>query len=183
MTDILVASPNMNKNSNDLWRYSVVVTATQTDRTLGFIMNQPVLNIDYKQITTIYGLKHTLPRCTVYCGGPLHTEKVTIIHSPDWRHASTQQFTRESCITFNDDIVTAIVQGRGPRQWKIMLGYSEWADGQLDAECMRPGGWLTQSWDALVWSQYKRKEKMWRRIMEKQSVIQSHQFLDQVWPE
>lgn len=181
MSDILIASPTMNKTTNDIWRYSVITTSLQTDRTLGFIMNQSVLNIDYKQISKIYGLQHILPRCTVYCGGPIHTEKATIIHSPDWRNNRTQIFNKQSCLTFDDHIVRDISLGKGPQHWKVMLGYSEWLDGQMDAEIIRPGGWLVQQWDNIVWSKYKRKEKMWNRILEKQSTISSNNFLDQIF--
>jgi len=183
MTDILLASANINRGSNEIWKYSVIITAEHSDRTLGFVMNQSVLNIDHKQLTTIYGLKHTLPKCPIYCGGPVHTEKATIIHSSDYRNDNTQIFNDRTCLTFNDRIIKDIAEGRGPKQWKVMLGYSEWLDGQLDAEIIRPGGWITHAWDDLIWSRYKRKQKMWMRIIEKQSVIQSHQFLDQVWPE
>ena len=183
MTDLLLSSAQMNSNSNEIWKYSVIIAVPQSDRTLGFVMNQPVMNIDHKQITQIYGLKHTLPKCTVYCGGPVHTEKATIIHSPDWRNVNTQKFSAECYLTFDDNIIRDIAGGKGPRHWKVMLGYSEWMDGQLDAEIIRPGGWMLQDWDDIAWSKYKRKDKMWRRLIEKQTVSSTNQFFDQVFKE
>jgi putative AlgH/UPF0301 family transcriptional regulator len=175
----------MNQHTQDLWRYAVVTVGSQEHFThnRGFILNQAVLNIDHKQITQIYGLEHTLPHVPVYCGGPIHTDRCTVLHTPEYRIAKTKQFNSECCITWDNDIIRDIVQGRGPRQWKIMLGHCEWQDGQLDAEIMRPGGWQEAPWCHTAWGGYKRKDKMWRRIIEQNSVMHANSFLDQVFSE
>lgn len=173
----------MNKVSQDLWKYAVITVgdSEQGTENMGFLLNQGVLNIDHKQITTIYGLDHTLPRTTVHCGGPLNTDRCTVLHSPEYRTNTTRSFNAHSSITFDNRIIQDIVQGRGPRQWKIMLGHCEWRDGQLDAEIIREGGWQEALWCHTAWGNYKRKDKMWRRIIEQNSVIHANSFLDSVF--
>lgn len=150
---------------------------------VGFLLNQRVSNIDYRQITEIYNLKHTLPRCAVYCGGPVMTERCTVLHSADYRNDNTQIVNSRCAVTFNDRIIQDICKGQGPRHWKVMLGMCQWTPGQLDAELMRPGGWMQQKWDTqYCWGSYKDKTKMWRRLLEKQGTRDAKQFLQDVLP-
>ena len=37
------------------------------------------------------------------------------------------------------DVLRAIAEGRGPRQWIVALGYAGWGEGQLDEEMTRHG--------------------------------------------
>jgi putative transcriptional regulator len=180
---IILSSAGMNSsNEHSIWKFSVIMmgdTKLNTE-TIGFIMNQSVYNVDYKQISTMYGLKHTLPKVSVYCGGPMMSERATIIHSNDYKIKGTQLFNKHSSLTFNDKIVKDINAGKGPKEWKIMLGFSKWQDGQLDAEITRPGGWLTDTYDHTVWGNYRRKEKMWRRMIERNAKQQANHFLDTI---
>lgn len=188
MSNILLSSNFINNQESkdghtELWRYSVIAlgeTKTNTDN-IGFIMNQRIQNINYQQISQIYDLKHTLPRCPIYCGGPVHTEKATVFHSAEYHNSDTQVLTDQFGITFNNKIIQDINRGKGPKHWKVMLGFCMWRDGQLDAEIMRPGGWMEHTWDHIVWSEYKRKDKMWRRLIEKQSQQDANKFLNKVF--
>jgi putative AlgH/UPF0301 family transcriptional regulator len=58
-----------------------------------------------------------------------------------------------------------------------MVGYCVWADGQLDAEIGRKM-WLEDEYDPIVWAKYKRKSKMWRKIIEKNASKATNQFLN-----
>lgn len=180
---ILLASASMNNSTeHSIWKFSVIMVGDKKQNTdnIGFIMNQSVLNIDHKQISQVYGLKQTLPRVPVYCGGPVMSERATIIHSNDYKNKGTQEFNRYSSLTFNNQIVADINQGKGPKNWKIILGFSKWQDGQLDAEISRTGGWLTDTYNHSVWGNYKRKEKMWKRLIERNAQQQANHFLDTV---
>ena len=61
-----------------------------------------------------------------------------------------------------------------------MLGYCAWLPGQLDAEINRGQSWMVADLDDLVWGKYKRKAKMWSRIVEKNSAEQANQFLESI---
>jgi len=176
MDDLILATQHTNTTSHDVWRSSVIHISEQSDATLGFIMNQSVVNIDHKAISRIYGVG-TLPRSRVWCGGPVMTDRCTVMHSRDYRNADTRALSDHAAITFNQGIVEDINRGRGPRHYKIMLGFCRWEPGQLDAELMR-GQWLATGWSPLAWSSYKAKDKMWRRIIERDSSTAAKSFLD-----
>lgn len=176
MDELILATQHTNVQSHDVWRASVIHISEQSDATLGFIMNQSVANVDHKQISRIYGMP-TLPRSRVWCGGPVMTDRCTVIHSRDYHNADTRELSDHAAITFNKGIVEDINRGRGPRHYKIMLGFCRWEPGQLDAELMR-GQWLSTTWSTLAWSSYKAKDKMWRRIIERDSDTAAKTFLD-----
>lgn len=173
----------MNEFHHEIWKWSVVTVGNERCNTsnMGFILNQSVANIDHKQISQIYGLSHTLPRVSIYCGGPVHTDRCTVLHSLEYSTASTKPFNDNCAITFDNQIVQDIVTGRGPRHWKIMLGHCEWQDGQLDAEIMRSGGWQEVPWNHTAWGGYKRKDKMWRRMIEQEVNKNAKNFLSTVF--
>ena len=183
MSNLLLASSLLNHTQQEIWRYAVVTTGVHTVDThdMGFIMNQQVLNVGHKQINEIYNLKQALPKCPVYCGGPVMTERCTLIHSNDYKNTDTRLFNPHCSLTFNDAIIEDINKGVGPREWKVMLGHCQWHDGQLDAEIHRPGGWLQQPWHGIAWGGYRRKEKMWRRLVEIETHQDAHTFLDSIW--
>lgn len=176
MQDLVLATNITNQSAHDIWKGAVIHISEQPDATLGFIMNQSIANVDHRQISKIYGVG-TLPRSRIWCGGPVMTDRCTVMHSRDYRNADTRDLSDWACITFNQGIVEDIHRGRGPQHYKIMLGFCRWEPGQLDAEIMR-GSWSTTEWSPLVWSSYKRKDKMWRRIIERDSTTAARSFLD-----
>lgn len=182
MDSILLSLNRLNQDRQEIWRYAVITHWETEQFTMGFVMNQRVINVQHQQIHTIYGLDHALPRCHIWCGGPLNTEKCTILHSQDYRTPDTQLLGQHSGITFNNQIVRDINQGRGPKHWKVMLGHTAWQPGQLTAELMKPGTWCELDWHDAVWGQYRRKDKMWRRIMDREAQQSASQFLHTVVP-
>ena len=177
MTNILLSSQTVNAHNFNIWHNAVIMLGSDPGHTVGFIMNQPVMNIDHKQISQIYGIENNLPRQSIYCGGPVSMEKITILHSLDYEIKGTSQINENCAITFNEQIAKDILADKGPSQYKIMMGYCMWADGQLDAEIERKL-WLEDQYDDIVWAKYKRKSKMWRKIIEKNASKASNQFLN-----
>lgn len=176
---ILVATHRTNQTQHDIWRYAVIIPFETETSTMGFIMNQSVANLNHRDVSQIYKVG-TLPQSRIWCGGPQMTERCTVLHSPEYRNADTRTITDAAAITFNSQIIKDINLGRGPRHYKIMLGFCTWESGQLDAEITR-GMWNQVAYRPTVWSSYRRKDKMWRRIIESESTVASQQFIDQVW--
>ena len=177
--ELMVATNRTNLTQHDLWRCAVILTFEVESGTMGFILNQPVSNITPHQLTGMYRVGE-MPVSRIWCGGPQMTERCTVLHSPDYANADTRPITQQASITFNREIIRDIREGQGPRHYKIMLGFCQWESGQLDAELTR-GVWHTVGWRRTAWSNYKRKDKMWRRIIESESVMRSHEFMDSVW--
>ena len=123
MSNLLLASSLLNHTQQEIWRYAVVTTGVHTVDThdMGFIMNQQVLNVGHKQINEIYNLKQALPKCPVYCGGPVMTDRCTLIHSNDYKNTDTRLFNPHCSLTFNDAIIEDINKGVGPREWLSLI--------------------------------------------------------------
>jgi putative transcriptional regulator len=166
---------------HDLWKFGVVLMHDVKD--MGFIVNQRISNLSYRELSRVYGFKTTFPKCHIYCGGPVSVDRATILHSADYKNSNTNSITAQASITFNEEIVRDISQGRGPRQWKVMLGHAEWQPGQLEAELIRSGGWIEMGWTDQVWGDHKRKDKMWRRMIDLKGQQQGKQFMNELWGE
>ena len=176
MSDLLLATQLTNTTLHEIWRTSVIHISEQAEGTLGFIMNQPVANIDNNQISKIYGVG-SLPQSKVWCGGPVMTDRCTVIHSTDYTHKDTRKMSDYAALTFNEQIIEDIHRGKGPKHYKIILGFCQWTPGQLDAELMR-GSWLSANYSPMIWSTYRNKNKMWRRIIERDTKADATTFLD-----
>ena len=86
------------------------------------------------------------PDCAVHHGGPVEPGRGFVLHSTDWGGQDTLQVNDEKgelfAMTGTIDVLRAIAEGRGPREWIVALGYAGWGEGQLDEEMTRHG-WFT----------------------------------------
>jgi len=86
------------------------------------------------------------PVC-LHFGGPVSTGRVFILHSPDFKAASTSRAPGGLAMTSDQTILDALARGEGPTRMKVMIGYSGWGPGQLKKEIAR-GDWLNVPADA-----------------------------------
>jgi len=86
----------------------------------------------------------------VYHGGPVETSRGFVIHSRDWGGEGAVQVAGRWMVSSSHDILRAIGQGRGPKQWMVALGYAGWSPGQLEGEMVRHGWHVTPGSDALI---------------------------------
>jgi putative transcriptional regulator len=90
------------------------------------------------------------PDCAVHHGGPVEPGRGFVLHSTDWGGQDTLQVNDEKgelfAMTGTIDVLRAIAEGRGPKQWIVALGYAGWGEGQLDEEMTRHG-WFTAKAD------------------------------------
>ena len=83
----------------------------------------------------------------LHSGGPVSTGSVFILHSPDFKAASTSRAPGGLAMTSDQTILDALARGEGPTRMKVMIGYSGWGPGQLKKEIAR-GDWLNVPADA-----------------------------------
>ena len=90
------------------------------------------------------------PDCAVHHGGPVEPGRGFVLHSTDWGGQDTLQVNSETgelfAMTGTIDVLRAIAEGRGPKEWIVALGYAGWGEGQLDEEMTRHG-WFTAQTD------------------------------------
>ena len=76
-------------------------------------------------------------------GGPVQIDHGFVLHrncSSNWE--ASLKVTPEVTLTTSCDILRAIANGSGPRDYLIALGYAGWAAGQLEQE-LSENSWLT----------------------------------------
>ena len=90
------------------------------------------------------------PDCAVHHGGPVEPGRGFVLHSTDWGGQDTLRINGAHgtlfAMTGTIDVLRAIAEGRGPKQWIVALGYAGWGEGQLDEEMTRHG-WFTAKAD------------------------------------
>jgi len=101
------------------------------------------------------------PGRPVLLGGPVEPERGFVLHSPDWGGQDTRHAGSRWAVTGTTDVLRAIAEGRGPRQWVVALGYAGWDAGQLDEELRRHGWFTTAGDDALIFA--TTAEQRWAR--------------------
>ncbi|NBO99893.1 MAG: YqgE/AlgH family protein [Proteobacteria bacterium] len=170
---LLVAQP---LNSDAYFARSVVVVCSHSNQgAWGLVVNRPLMDPQREsEIWRCLGWDpgHHLDGIGLWQGGPVLTERVIVLHSPDWRGPATQMLTEQIWVTQDPSIFHALHQGQGPRDIKIFLGFSSWSAGQLDGEQQglppwRPEQrWLTApaDWDSVMSD--RDQDSQWRRAIK-----------------
>ena len=80
----------------------------------------------------------------VYIGGPVQLEQGFILHTTAGGWQKSIEVSSDIYITSSIDILQAIAQNRGPKDYLVILGFSGWASGQLESE-LQQNSWLTST--------------------------------------
>lgn len=83
----------------------------------------------------------------IHWGGPVGGGSAVVIHSGDYRIASTQPVKGGLAMTGNPKILGDIGRGKGPKRSFFVRGYAGWGPGQLEREIKRKS-WITIPGDA-----------------------------------
>lgn len=110
---------------------------------MGIILNRPsniLLGDIFEQLDFDSNSKNS--DNDVFQGGPVQLERGFVLHndSVDWD--STFPITQDIRLTTSKDILNALAQDQGPKQFFIALGYAGWGAGQLEQE-IAENTWLT----------------------------------------
>lgn len=157
----LIAMPGLEDGA---FSRSVVYLCEHNERgALGLIINKPT-DINLKNLFEKVDLSLSRPDLSdapVLLGGPVQTERGFVLHdpmrSPDAVaennasvYASTMHITGGLLdMTTSRDVLEALSSGAGPRRVLVTLGYSSWAEGQLESE-LAENSWLTVGADLAV---------------------------------
>ena len=146
---------------NELFSKSVVYVCEHSERgALGLVINKPS-DINLKVLfdkVDLPLLREDLIKAPVFQGGPLQTERGFVLHEPSFAlqdkpgdavYASTMTIEGGLEMTTSKDVLEALSNGAGPRKVLISLGYSAWAQGQLESE-LGENSWLTVGADISV---------------------------------
>ena len=147
----LIAMPGL---QDAVFSRSVVYVCEHNERgALGLVINKPC-DIDMRRLFEKVDLplhRDDLSQAPVLQGGPVQTERGFVLHEPIFGasdatghavYASTMIIPGGLEMTTSKDVLEAISTGAGPRKVLVTLGYSAWAEGQLESE-LSDNAWLT----------------------------------------
>ena len=139
---MLIAMPGM---GDPRFAQSVVFLCDHTpDGAMGVIVNKPNPDIDLTKLLDQLEIRGStdLSRHPVYFGGPVEMGRGFVLQSPDYvSPVTTLDVVPDVHMTGTLDVLEDIARGMGPSRWRLILGYSGWGPGQLEAE-LAENGWL-----------------------------------------
>lgn len=99
----------------------------------------------------------------VYFGGPVSPGRAFILHSSDYKGASSRRAGGAISLTADIGILRAIAEGNGPARVLFAFGYAGWGAGQLGEEVVR-GDWsLAKATGDLVFGDGR--GDVWERVI------------------
>ncbi len=161
----LVAMPGMEDSRFD--HAVVYLCAHSEEGAMGLVLNRELPDMPISRLMEQLNIPLT-PACAevpVHFGGPVEPGRGFVLHSADFMSDSSMLVDSRRALTATLDILRAVAEGRGPRQFLMALGYSGWGSGQLDAE-LRQNAWLVvPADDALLFG--KDSGKKWQAAIAK----------------
>jgi putative transcriptional regulator len=95
-------------------------------------------------------MAEALAKAPVHVGGPVEPQRGFVLHSRDWGGLGTVEVNPLCALSFSQDVLRAIADGRGPSQWLFALGYAGWGEGQLEEELHHHGWHVAQGKSAIL---------------------------------
>ena len=145
----LVAMPGL---EDDNFSHTVSLMCEHNDKgAIGLIINRPT-DLTLNAMLDQMGLKHEATddaEHVVFWGGPVQPERGFVVHHGPGGWESCMPIGNDLFITTSRDVLAAIGQGRGPKQFLVTLGYAGWGAGQLESEILQ-NSWLNTPVDSTV---------------------------------
>lgn len=139
---LLIAMPHLR---GDVFVKSLVYVCMHDESgVIGLVVNKPssLTLADLFEQLNIPCSRPELLTHHVLDGGPVQTNIALILHEEASNWQSTQPVGNNLYLTGSKDILEAIANGRGPRNYLVIRGYAGWSGGQLEQEISQ-NSWLT----------------------------------------
>jgi putative transcriptional regulator len=94
----------------------------------------------------------------VFIGGPVQLEQGFVLHSSMGNWQNSVGVSSGVNLTSSLDILQSIADDKGPEDYLVILGFSGWASGQLEAE-LQQNSWLTSACDTDLLFHQKPEDK------------------------
>lgn len=144
----LVAMPGL---EDENFSHTVTLLCEHNDKgALGLVINRPT-DLSLKDMLDHMELQHgnLVGNPIVHWGGPVQPERGFVVHTGPSAWESSLQIADNLYITTSRDVLSAIGQGRGPREFFVALGYAGWQAGQLEGEILH-NSWLNTPADRAI---------------------------------
>lgn len=145
----LVAMPGL---EDDNFSHTVSLLCEHNDKgAIGLIINRPT-DLTLTAMLDQMGVKHEAADAdehVVFWGGPVQPERGFVVHRGPGGWESCMPIAKDLYITTSRDVLAAIGEGRGPKEFLVTLGYAGWGAGQLETEILA-NTWLNTPVDSTV---------------------------------
>lgn len=139
---LLIAMPSMFDPNFE--QTVIYICAHSAQGAVGLVVNQPTRSISFSDLLDqleIPSLNISKEK-EILIGGPVETERGFVLHTTDYfREDTTLKTSKTIGLTATLDILSAIADGKGPKESLLAIGYSGWGPGQLEEE-IHANGWL-----------------------------------------
>jgi len=143
--NILVAHPG-SRLSGIFDRSVALITENFQGHITGLVLNKQ-LHITEADLLKQHGITPEPGRTApVYCGGPVNSNNLILLHTSEWRSTNTMQINQHLSISSDTNMLSRMAIGRQPRQYRWIAGVSGWAPGQLAQEAYGHGRWQEPQW-------------------------------------
>lgn len=138
----LLATPKMS-DPRFARRVILICRHHQDEGAMGFVVNRPLPQITLAEVYVNMNLpvpEINLPH--VFVGGPVEQEAAFFLHSTEYSSPHFMDVDGLARLSRDQQVLFDIAKGRGPLNFRFLLGYAGWAPGQLEEE-LADDGWLT----------------------------------------
>ena len=163
----LVATEKM---TDDRFKKTVIVMLDNDEEgAWGLVINKPIGKVPLRfLVNTLQDQKNEKKELysveiPIFWGGPVDEKQIYILHSKEYKNDTTKNYKGIS-ITRDYKILFDIAENKGPQRYLIILGYSGWADGQLEGE-MEVDHWILSELDSQIIFEEESKNK-WPKAYE-----------------
>ncbi len=146
---LLIAMPGIGDPRFD--RSVIYLCAHSREGAMGIVVNKQAENISFSDLLTKLKIlpgdepicvDQAVPSLPVHFGGPVETGRGFVLHTADYFASDATLLVDDTfALTATLNILRSIVDGQGPRQALLALGYAGWGAGQLERE-IQNNGWL-----------------------------------------
>jgi putative transcriptional regulator len=133
---LLIAMPTL--NDPNFSKSVIYVCENHVQGSVGLIINHPMpfsLGLVFEQLK-IDPINISTNNLPLLFGGPIQPERGFVIHRPLGVWQSSLALREGVTVTTSNDIIRAMAQESGPEDALVALGYTAWAEHQLEREVM-----------------------------------------------
>lgn len=126
---------------------------------MGIVINQP-MSANLHQLFEGLKIPHedTLPNIHLYQGGPVFPERGFVLHEAAGQWQRSIAIADHVYLTTSKDLLEALAQHTGPKDYLVALGCAGWAAGQLEKE-LANNAWLFGATDTALLFQVPYQER------------------------
>jgi len=136
----LISMPHM---TDPMFNKSLIfVCEHDGEGAMGLIINKPLPSANVGEILSQTRLDQLSPIPDIYFGGPVSMNQGFFLHSKNYEIEGSHPVSEQISLTSNIEIIDDIIKGKGPNNFRFVMGYAGWGKQQLDRE-FENGDWLT----------------------------------------